>query len=168
MARIYVGTYAKYSNGSIAGAWLNLEDYADKGEFLEACAQLHKDESDPELMFQDWEDIPEGFVGESHVSDDVWEWLELSEEARKVWAIYREHVDQSGTFEQAEDNYRGTYTSPADWAEESLEESGIINNVPTELRGYIDFESYARDAKLSGEMHFADVGWREVYVFINR
>ena len=26
--RIYVGTYRKYNNGSIAGKWLELEDYA--------------------------------------------------------------------------------------------------------------------------------------------
>src|SRR5690349_16831915 len=53
--RVYVGTYAKYNNGSIAGAWLDLEDYADKDSFLAACAELHKDEDDPEFMFQDFE-----------------------------------------------------------------------------------------------------------------
>ena len=39
-ARIYVGTYAKYNNGSIAGAWLNLDDYSDKDAFLAACRKL--------------------------------------------------------------------------------------------------------------------------------
>ena len=41
MARIYVGTYAKYNAGSIKGAWLDLEDYADRDAFLEACRELH-------------------------------------------------------------------------------------------------------------------------------
>ena len=27
--RIYVGTYAKYNDGSIAGKWLDLNDYED-------------------------------------------------------------------------------------------------------------------------------------------
>ena len=35
-ARIYVGTYGKYASGSIAGRWLNLEDYADRDAFLDA------------------------------------------------------------------------------------------------------------------------------------
>jgi len=52
MARIYVGTYAKYNAGSIKGAWLDLEDYSDRDAFLEACRELHKDEQDPEFMFQ--------------------------------------------------------------------------------------------------------------------
>jgi len=48
--RIYVGTYAKYNSGSIKGQWLNLKDYSDKDDFLAACRELHKDESDPEFM----------------------------------------------------------------------------------------------------------------------
>ena len=32
--RVYVGTYAKYNGGSLEGKWLDLEDYADKDEFL--------------------------------------------------------------------------------------------------------------------------------------
>ena len=31
-ARVYVGTYGKYNNGSLFGAWLDLSDYSDKEE----------------------------------------------------------------------------------------------------------------------------------------
>ena len=54
-ASVYVGTYGKYNNGSLSGAWLDLSDYSDKKEFYEACRKLHKDEEDAEYMFQDWE-----------------------------------------------------------------------------------------------------------------
>ena len=49
-ARIYVGTYAKYNNGSIYGKWLDLSDYSDKEEFYEACHELHGDEPDAEFI----------------------------------------------------------------------------------------------------------------------
>ena len=49
-ARVYVGTYAKYNNGSLFGKWLDLSDYSDKDEFLEACRELHEDEQDPEFI----------------------------------------------------------------------------------------------------------------------
>ena len=52
-AKVYVGTYAKYNKGSLYGKWLDLSDYEDRDEFYEACRQLHKDESNPEFMFQD-------------------------------------------------------------------------------------------------------------------
>ena len=69
-AKVYVGTYAKYNNGSLSGAWLDLSDYSDKEEFYEACRELHKDEEDAEYMFQDWENVPEGLIDESWISEN--------------------------------------------------------------------------------------------------
>ena len=40
-ARVYVGTYNKYNSGSLFGKWLDLSDYSDKDEFMEACRELH-------------------------------------------------------------------------------------------------------------------------------
>ncbi len=60
MAKVYVGTYGKYNNGSIKGGWLDLADYATYDDFLKACAKLHKDERDPEFMIQDVEEFPDG------------------------------------------------------------------------------------------------------------
>lgn len=89
-AAIYVGTYRKYNNGSIFGAWLHLADYKDKIEFVKACVKLHKNERDPEFMYQDNENIPEPLVGESWVSNEVWTVInrlkEMSEE--QVQAFY--------------------------------------------------------------------------------
>ena len=61
---LYVGTYAKYNDGSIFGKWLNLSDYSDSSEFFEACKELHKDEEDPEYMFQDHENVPSHLYSE--------------------------------------------------------------------------------------------------------
>lgn len=58
--RVYVGTYAKYNNGSIKGGWLSLNDYDTYADFCKACYALHKDERDPELMIQDTECMPDG------------------------------------------------------------------------------------------------------------
>lgn len=91
-SKIYVGTYAKYNDGSIFGKWLTLSDYADKDEFYEACKELHKDEEDPELMFQDWEDIPDAMVGECFISEKWWELYDEvgddEDEADKVIAYF--------------------------------------------------------------------------------
>lgn len=70
--KVYVGTYRKYNEGSIDGAWLCLADYSSKQEFLDACRKLHKDEHDPELMFQDYEGVPSWMIGESFISDEIW------------------------------------------------------------------------------------------------
>ena len=104
-ARVYVGTYGKYNNGSLFGAWLDLSDYSDKEDFYEACRELHKDEEDAEYMFQDWENVPENLIGESWISEnfftlrDAVEKLgDTEQEAFFVWCNYKSHDLSDGTF----------------------------------------------------------------------
>jgi antirestriction protein len=164
MSRVYVGTYAKYNDGNLAGEWMDLEDYADKDEFLSACTELHKDEADPELMFQDFEDAPEGMVTESSIDPALWDWLALDEHERKVVEAYRGYVDQSATNEQALEAYRGKYESAADYAEEHWSESGELKKVPEAVRYHIDWKGVARDMCDNGQ-NFVEVAYHEVYVF---
>jgi antirestriction protein len=162
--RVYVGTYGAYNSGSLKGQWLDLGDYSDAEEFNEACKALHSSEDDPEFMFQDWEGIPEGMISESSLDDDIWEWLRLDDHDKQLLSVYREYVDRTGTLETAQEAYSGTYTSPKDWAEDYLEGSGILSEVPQALRGYFDFAAYARRAGFEG-MTFAEVSYGEVWVF---
>lgn len=67
MASVYVGTYKKYNEGNLYGAWINLADYETYADFMKACKELHKDERDPEYMIQDSECFPDGL--------DCMEWL---------------------------------------------------------------------------------------------
>ena len=94
-ARVYVGTYNKYNNGSLFGKWLDLSDYSGKDEFLEACRELHEDEQDPELMFQDIENIPEALISESWLSDKFFEFRDaiekLSETQQEAFFVWCDH-----------------------------------------------------------------------------
>ena len=80
MASVYVGTYQKYNNGSIGGAWVDLTKFSNEEEFLDHCKVLHKDEEDPELMFQDFEEFPKAYYSESGLDSDLWEWLSLDDD----------------------------------------------------------------------------------------
>ena len=84
-ARIFVGTYAKYNEGSIFGKWMDLSDYSDREKFYDACRELHNDEEDPELMFQDWENIPSPLIGESWLSDNIFEVVEAISNQSENW-----------------------------------------------------------------------------------
>ena len=68
---VYVGTYRKYNNGDISGAWLYLANYATYADFLAACGRVHKDEKSPEFMIQDSECFPDGL--------DCMEWMSEEE-----------------------------------------------------------------------------------------
>jgi antirestriction protein len=163
-ARLYVGTYAKYNSGSIAGAWIDLEDYGDKESFLAACAELHKDESDPEFMFQDFEGFPRSMYSESSISDDLFAWLELDEDDRELLAVYQDNVDGDGTIDKAHEAFSGKYDSEEDWAIQFLDDTGGLEGVPEHLKNYIDYEAYARDARIGGDIVFVRHDG-EVWVF---
>lgn len=70
MAKVYVGTYKKYNEGSIFGKWIEIDNLS-YDEFVKECKNLHKDESDPEFMIQDYEEFPDGL--------SCVEWLSESE-----------------------------------------------------------------------------------------
>ena len=90
--RVYCGTYEKYNRGSIAGAWVTITDFKSGAEVVKHCCNLHKDEADPELMFQDKENFPDQFYGESMNAkdfDNVLQWYaeelkELSKPTKKI------------------------------------------------------------------------------------
>ncbi len=82
---LYVGTYQKYNEGSLYGKWINLSDYSDLGKFYKEIRELHKDEDDPEFMFQDWE-APElikslDLISEGYISKDIFEILQTIEDS---------------------------------------------------------------------------------------
>lgn len=143
--KIYVGTYAKYNNGNLFGEWLDLEDYADLDDFYAACYELHKDEEDPELMFQDSDGLPDFLYSESApLHEDIYEFVELDEDVREIVAEYIDNVglnDLSAQIEEAQEAYMGNYDSMEDFAREYENEMGELGR----MEGYIDWQAVARD-----------------------
>jgi antirestriction protein len=149
MAEIYVGTYAKYNAGNLEGVWLDLEEFDSYEEFMEAARAIHDDELDPELMFQDHSDIPHSMVCESHVDPEVWQMLdEIDYEAACAY------VECFGSWsrEGFQDRYLGEFDSAQDYVREFLDNTGMLDSLPDWAQGYFDFEAYARDLQLGGEI----------------
>lgn len=145
--RIYVSTYRKYSEGSLQGEWLDLEDYDSYEEFMEACRELHADEKDPEFMFQDADsNVPDWAWSESGVSEHLWGYLELDEEDRAKFNFLIEHrgEDVEDVFDKISDVIFYEGMSLAEVAEELVDE-GVYGEVSESLKYYIDFEKLGND-----------------------
>jgi len=153
--RIYVGTYAKYNNGSIKGKWFDLSDYADKEDFIEAAQRFHKDERDPELMFQDWENIPNAFVNESYIAPEFWDYMDqlqdVDSEAFETFFEYHGYRsdDLSDAIKDFEDSFEGEYASELDFVYDYIDAIGGENEVHNK-EAFFDSEKYARDLKAEG------------------
>jgi antirestriction protein len=157
--KIYVGTYAKYNAGSIAGKWMDLSEYTDYDSFVAACIQLHKNEADPEFMIQDYEGFPKALYYESGLpSKERFELIkqisELSEdesEALTVFSDYEEREDAE-LIETFRDRYQGKWETRKDFAENLAEECGYYDilekaSIPV---AYFDAEAFARDLFMDG------------------
>ena len=135
--RLWVSTWGKYNDGSLDGDWFDLEDYADKEEFLEAARKRHKDDPDPEFLFNDFEGFPKAFYWESGVHDKLFEFIHLDTDDREVVEAYIDGVlgDVPDDFENAREKLMRVYDehkTGADFAEEFAEEIGAIpEDMPT-------------------------------------
>jgi antirestriction protein len=151
-ARLYVGTYFKYNNGSLKGAWLDLQDYGNVEEFYTACAELHKDEEDPEFMYQDYEGFPDCYYSESSVDSRLWDEYfpacqKYEEDAVNAFiSLYS--ADDLAHFE---DSYQGAYDSPAEYAEEFTEQCYDLKGLPDFIRYCIDWDRVADQMEINFE-----------------
>ena len=151
--RIYVGTYAKYNEGSLFGEWVDLTQFPDLKSFYNYISSLHSDEEDPEFMFQDWEcsELITGLdlIGESYLSEDVFKVLELVEQSsyeESVWVGFVNCFGESDLDElqeKIEESYCGGYGSDEDFVQELLEQCGDLQELPSHI--HIDWTGTARD-----------------------
>ena len=167
-ARIYVGTYAKYNNGSLQGEWVELADFYDLDGFMERCAEILEDEEEPEYMFQAWEEIPDGLIDESHLEENFFELRDeldrlndTEKEAFWVWADGNNaHLTQDAysLVKSFQSDYIGNYASKEDFAEELAK---MENELSDFALSYFDFSKYADN------LFDTDFWYKDGYVFRN-
>ena len=149
---IYCGTYRKYNEGSLYGAWLDISKFSDYEEFIDVCRQLHADEEDPELMFQDYECFPSSLYSESCMDektfDKILEYAELDDDDREAvddWMALGHDFDM----ERFSEAYQGHFSSEEDFAEHIVDECYDIEKCMGSLSSYFDYKAFARDLFIS-------------------
>ena len=143
MPSVYVGTYQKYNNGNLFGAWVDVEKFDDYESFIDYCLELHKDEDDPELMYQDIDEIPSLYYSESGIDPRLWDYLSLNDTQKEILNAYREAISEEGDIDDAMNAYQGQFDSDIDFTMDLLESCG---DIPKDLPSYvvIDWEATAR------------------------
>ena len=161
-AALYCGTYAKYNDGSIAGEWLKFSDYSDAAEFMEACAELHEDEADPEFMFQDCEYLPDFLYGESLSESDVeniYEYLEVCEKLEdadwlSLWNQYCDEMSNEDNIYYFDDDFFHTFFSDKPMEAARRTAFGYVNWSD----GYITFDGYGNFKSIADPEEYIEYG----------
>lgn len=145
---VYVGTYRKYNNGSLFGAWLDLAKFDDYDDFIDICRQLHADEEDPEFMYQDYEGYPRTLYSESCMDEDTFdkiiEYYTLSDDEQEALENYAA-LGNEYDLDRFHEAYCGKWDSEEAFAEHLIEECYDIESMMGSLSSYFDYERYARD-----------------------
>jgi antirestriction protein len=145
---IYCGTYHKYNCGSIFGAWLDLTKFDSYDEFIDVCRQLHEDESDPELMFQDYECFPRELYCESCMGEDTFDkiqaYAELDSDTQEAFDDYLEsgHEFDIDTFKRV---YIGKWDSEEEFAEHIANELYDIERTMGHLARFFDYKAFTNE-----------------------
>lgn len=159
---VYVGTYGKYNSGSLEGEWVDLTRFDSKKEFLNYCYNtLHANERDAELMFQDYEYIPEIFIGESFIDERFWDFMkENNDYPFDVKYAVANHVSDVDEYFNVIDDivfYPGC-KDMSDVAYYSVKNFGY----PQNMEEYFDFDAFGNALWSEGNWVESDEGMIEI------
>lgn len=156
--RVYVGTFGKYASGSIAGGWVTPSEYETYDDFIDACKAIHKDEHNPELMFQGYENLPESLYCENEFSEEAFNFCKLYSSSSidpDALEVYAEtfDIDEGASIEDIEEvfneRYIGYFISNYDFACDLVDNLGLLSGVPENIANYFDYEAFGRDLLLT-------------------
>lgn len=157
---LYCGTYGKYNSGNLSGMWVDLSTFDDYEEFINFCKAIHADEEDPELMYQDYENMPGSLYHESMGEEGfnkIAEYCELCDDYSVSAVDDFLEWDSTEDLDNMHDAYVGVYDSREDFAREIVSDCYDIENIMGNLACYFDYEAFARDLFM-GDYYFGSHG----------
>ena len=133
--RIYVADLEAYNNGKLNGEWLDLTDYNDADELMNAIQNLLDGWGVEEYAIHDVEYVPSSLYSEYMGQRDfeqLYEIMELANDNDLPLVVVEDVVSQFGA--SAVEEFQGKYDSAVDFAEQLVDEMGI--------QSFNDFEYY--------------------------
>ena len=157
---LYCGTYGKYNSGNLCGMWVNVSTFGSYEYFKTFCLAIHADEAYPEIMCQDFANIPESLYHESMGEEEfnnLLEYCELCDDYSVSAVDDFLELFRHDDLDRMEDAYVGVYDSKEDFAREIVNDCYDIEKMMGDLAYYFDYESLARDLFIS-DYHFGSHG----------
>jgi antirestriction protein len=172
--RIYVASLADYNAGRLVGMWLPAIDAEEVHDGIANMLKASREPHPEEVAIHDFENFGSYRVDEYDSIALVCAVGAAIAEHGTLFADFLNHVGSPSDADDVavhvarfQESYQGEWHSLASWAESFLEETGTLKDVPESLRNYIDFESWADDAQMNGDIFSIESGGK-VNLFWNR
>ena len=157
---LYCGTYGKYNSGNLGGMWVTVSTFNDYEDFVNFCKAIHADEEEPELMYQDFANIPDSLYHESMGEEEfnnLLKYCELCDEYNVLAVDDFLEWYSPEDLDMMYDSYVGVYDSKEDFAREIVSDCYDLDKMMGDLACYFDYEALARDLFIS-DYHFGSHG----------
>ena len=157
---IYCGTYGKYNSGNLRGMWVDVSTFGSYEYFIDFCKAIHADEEEPEIMYQDYENIPGSLYHESMGEEEftnILKYCDLCDEYGVSAVDDFLEWDSTEDLDRMHDAYCGVYESKEDFAREIVNECYDIDKMMGDLAYYFNYEALTRDLFV-GDYHFGSHG----------
>ena len=168
MLKIFISNLRKYNEGQIIGEWVSLP-CEDIKEVLEKISNSDNDE----LFISDYETDISGLKVSEY--DNILELNTIAEEIDNLsedeLIAFQAYLEQyANNIEQAleevrQGNYRIYYNcdNMEDVAYQAVNESGLLDGVPEQVKMYFDYEAYGRDMDINRTFIQIDNSFVELY-----
>jgi antirestriction protein len=165
--RIYVACLSSYNSGILHGRWIDADqDVEDIHAEIQAMLAASPEPIAEEFAIHDHEGFGSARIGEYESIENVAAIAKLIGEHGDLAA---EVIAHAGTVDEAremlDDQYQGAFDSIEAWAEQYIDDAGALKDMPENLRGYFDYEAFARDAELGGDIVTFETSDGQVHVF---
>ena len=145
---LYCGTYGKYNEGNLSGMWVDVSTFDSYEDFVNFCYAIHADEEDPELMYQDYENMPGSLYHESMGEkgfNKILKYCELCDDYSVSAVEDFLELYSPDDLDMMYDSYVGVFDSKEDFARETVSDCYNLEKMIGSLADYFDYNSYARD-----------------------
>ena len=145
---LYCGTYGKYNEGNLGGMWVNVSTVGSYEDFINFCKAIHADENDPELMYQDFANMPRSLYHESMGAEEfenILKYCDLCDEYNVLAVDDFLELYKPEDLDMMSYSYVGVYDSREEFAEEKAIEDFNPEKMMGDFACYFDYEDYARD-----------------------
>lgn len=162
---IYVADLADYNAGILRGRWIEIDEYTDVDDLKQEISEMLAEKGHEEYAVHDYNNLP---------SSDLGEWPNLKQVIEVAQAVHEHgyelvkgYLSFTGLDELSElnDRFLGIYDSLEDYAYDYINECYDLEKALGNLAGYFDYEAFARDLDLNGDINAVQLSLGRVAIF---
>ena len=161
---------ASYNAGILHGEWIDLDGSEDIWRRVKDILKSSSIEDAEEYAIHDHEfcgNLSE-YAGVSELVN-IKDAFECTSNEHIEWVLFCEFCDHIGydinsdKLETFSDSYSGSASSLVDWCHSYLEDSGLLDSIPANLRFYFDYKAFARDMEINDVFTIEQGGGTHVF-----